>query len=231
MGKIMSRGFLLSALLIVLGVSFAFWGLNRSDVIDLSSKKINSAAVRHLDNAVVLKNQIPARSVASTNTERKMTELDQILDSKNDNDPRLDSDFKVLDEDEKRALREKYVSYAPERFNEKGTLVFLIGRNIKTEDDVKFMDGVLKEPPCLSMQNCKVESAKAHGEAAHTESINSVTLAYPQIVTIRALESYLLASKDSPLTPTVMSVLQGASHSRSSVVASFALDALKKISP
>jgi len=70
--------------------------------------------------------------------------LDQILSSKNDDDPRLDTDLKLLSEETKTVFRAKYRAMPPEKHNERGTIVFLLGRNLKTAQDYLFFKEVLR---------------------------------------------------------------------------------------
>src|SRR5207302_220894 len=87
-------------------------------------------------------------------TDAKLVILDEILRSRNDNDPRLDADFNDLSAETKRRFREKYGALAPEKRNERGTVVYLLGRNINDDRDWDFLREVAGEPPCLSLSDC-----------------------------------------------------------------------------
>lgn len=90
----------------------------------------------------------PAGAPAVTDkTATQLRILGEIFVSKNDNDPRLDSDLRKLDEEAKAAFRAKYRALPPELRNERGTIVFLLGRNLTTAGDYAFMKNVLSEPP------------------------------------------------------------------------------------
>ncbi len=118
----------------------------------------------------------------------------QILASKNDNDPRLDRDLKVLGDGAKFLLRQRYSALAAEGLNERGTLVFLLGRNITSAADMAFLDGVIQSQRCLGLADCAhADQAQSAEQEAHHSGANSVTLAYPQIVALKAIESYLAA--------------------------------------
>ncbi len=109
----------------------------------------------------------------------KLATLQDILSSRNDNDPRLDRDFVGLSEQAKRLLGEKYRELPRERLNERGTIVYLLGKNIQSADDWSFFRAVVAEPPCMSLANCAAASAVG-GEAG-----DDVTLAYPSLVALR----------------------------------------------
>jgi len=109
----------------------------------------------------------------------QLATLEDILSSRNDNDPRLDREFVGLSSEAKELFREKYRSFAPERRNERGTIVYLLGKNLQTADDWHFFRTVAAEPPCLSLADCSTASTVG-GEAG-----DEVTLAYPSLVALR----------------------------------------------
>lgn len=119
---------------------------------------------------------------------RKFRILDEILLSKNDNDPRLDAELKDFTPAAKAAIRARYESTRPEHRNERGTLVFLLGREIREPADLGFFAGVLAEKPCLSLQDCNRPPEAHSGEEEHFESINETTANYPQLMALRALK-------------------------------------------
>ena len=149
----------------------------------------------------------------SAQDRRKLETLHEILRAENDNDPRLDTELVGLGA-LKGVLREEYAKLAPEKRNARGTIVFLIGRELETQDDMMFMASVLSETPCLSLQDCRLAPPASSDPDATTGT--DVALAYPQIVAIKSLEAYLEKS---------------AAVSRKSVqpeLASTALDALAR---
>jgi len=118
--------------------------------------------------------------------------VNEILGSKNDNDPRMDTELKQLSPAGKAMLRARYSSLQTESRNERGTLVFLVGRELSTADDLAFIKQVLSESPCYSLSHCDREDAAANGPGErHWEGANEVTLAYPQIVALKQLDAYL----------------------------------------
>jgi hypothetical protein len=154
------------------------------------------------------------------------------LISKNDNDPRLDADFRSLNDRDKVAMQAKYLATKRESLNERGTIIFLLGRNISTQNDLKFIGSVLNEAPCLGLDDCSKPAPKATGEAAHEASVNDITMAYPQIVSIKSIESFLKQqSQDPTLTPLALQNLKDATHSKSLVVARLAQNTLKRFAP
>jgi hypothetical protein len=112
----------------------------------------------------------------------KLAELETILLSRNDNDPRLDLDFNGLSTEDKRLFRKKYRDIAAEKRNERGTIVYLLGRNLKTREDWEFFRQVALEPPCLSLSDCSKKPAHGSDEEATGDE---VTLAYPSLVALR----------------------------------------------
>ncbi len=141
----------------------------------------------------------------------KLEELRDILRSKNDNDPRLDADFNALTPEAKRLFRAEYASLPLTRRNERGTIVFLLGRNRLDADDWTFLRDVVGEPPCLSLADCAKNPSTADDEARGDE----VTLAYPQLIALKLTEMRL-ADKDS--AAPIRGVLDAARRSSSRAV-------------
>lgn len=105
--------------------------------------------------------------------------LEEILASRNDNDPRLDTAFNDLSEQDRRLFRVLYRGIAPERRNERGTIVYLLGKNPRTDEDWDFLREVVREPACLSLADCSKRPTGAAGMG------DEVTLAYPALVAVR----------------------------------------------
>jgi len=150
----------------------------------------------------------------------KLAILDQVLASRNDNDPRLDEELKGLSAELKSALIEKYHSLRPEDRNAKGTVVFLLGRELQTPADVAFMEEVLGEPPCQSLGDCSRPPSNPSSEEAHMESATGVTLAYPQLVALYALNKITNPSERSAETlgAAARKALEAAQQSTDAVV-------------
>jgi hypothetical protein len=145
------------------------------------------------------------RPTASSAAKAKLAALEDILRSRNDNDPRLDRDFIGLSEEAKRLFREYYLALAPERRNERGTIVYLLGKNMQTKDDWSFFRAVVAEPPCLSLESCSTPAAGG-GEAG-----DEVTLAYPSLVALRQAQR---AAEEGASRSEARSVLEAAKTSR-----------------
>jgi hypothetical protein len=127
-------------------------------------------------------------------TQKLLLTLDEILSSKNDNDPRLDREFRHLTTESKSALRKKYSTLTKEDRNGRGTIALLIGREITEAQDIQFLKEILNEPPCYSLENCNQETHMPIGAEAHHEMGFQVTLAYPQLSALYWLEKFLTRS-------------------------------------
>jgi hypothetical protein len=114
--------------------------------------------------------------------EGDVDELMDILHSRNDNDPRLDRDFNELSSDTKRLFRKKYLEIPAEKRNERGTIVYLLGKNLLDAEDWEFFRQVALEPPCLSLSDCTKKPLPGSDEEATGDE---VTLAYPPLVALR----------------------------------------------
>jgi hypothetical protein len=153
----------------------------------------------------------------------KVHVLDEILATKNDNDPRMDKDLRMLSPAAKALIRGRYGATAAEKRNQRGTMVFLVGRELNTADDVAFMHSVLTESPCLSLANCAQED-KGSVQAAdrHHEGETETTLAYPQLIALKSIEAYLGQPGAGELSASLLAELEAARHSPVRKVASMA---------
>jgi hypothetical protein len=141
----------------------------------------------------------------------KLRELDAILRAKDDNDPRLDRDFNELSEPTKARLRRRYGELPLEYLNERGTIVYILGRNMRTAADWEFLRDVAAEPPCKSMADCsRADERGGHG--------NEVTLAYPSLVAVKVAQGALAG----PHAAAARRVVQEALRSESPAVRSLA---------
>ncbi|MGE5086172.1 MAG: hypothetical protein ACM3MG_07695 [Bacillota bacterium] len=147
-------------------------------------------------------------------TKAQVQILHEILASKNDNDPRMDRDLKILTTEAKQAFRQEYKTLPTERRNDRGTVVFLIGRNIDSKEDLNFLGEVLNEPPCKSISDCsRTELGGSNRDHDDHQTGMAVTLAYPQLVTIHSLKNYLKKNPDSALANQAKDLLAQAAHS------------------
>lgn len=120
--------------------------------------------------------------------------LREVLAARNDNDSRLDLAFGELTAAEKREFRAEYRRLPREARNERGTVVYLLGKSLSGAEDWAFMKDVAAEPPCLSLADCGRKGEKPADEAAGEE----VTLAYPSLVALKQAEAALAKPAPAP---------------------------------
>jgi hypothetical protein len=120
--------------------------------------------------------------------------LNEVLASRNDNDPRLDRELRVLSPSARKLMRARYDELAAEKRNERGTIVFLVGRNLEGAQDFDFMSAVVNEAPCRSLKDCQAADAMDSKDSTGAEMGIDVTLNYPQIVALKSLERLLSGS-------------------------------------
>jgi len=151
--------------------------------------------------------------------------LDEIIESKNDNDPRLDRLLRDLSEPLKNELRAKYAPIPAEKRNDRGTVVFLIGREIAegrgSTADLQFLKEVLMEKPCLSLEDCSKSPSGVGPDEQHLEAIHETTLHYPQLMDLRYLKIALDQGTLSPvMREAVLAILETARQSPNARVVS-----------
>jgi hypothetical protein len=155
----------------------------------------------------------------------KLHVLQQILAAHGDNDPRLDSELKNLSPGAKALMRGQYEATQTEKRNQRGTIVYLVGRELNSSEDVGFLHSVLSEAPCLSLTDCtREERASVLPEEHHLDAGNDTTLAYPQIVALKSIEAFLNRpeSASNALSPQLVSELEAARQSPVRKVATLA---------
>lgn len=201
------------------------------DVSSQVQKVLNSNVA--IDSAFDLK---PKKVQNNTTAEIKLKIIDEIFLTKNDNDPRLDSEFRHLSEDDKSALQNKYFTQPKERLNERGTLVFLLGREIKNSNDLNFMKSVLQEEPCKSFEFCNKTMADEKDEH---HGADDLTLSYPQAMALKSVLS-LLQQEAPGVGPEVgidslkrhaLEIAKEATQSENEVISKMAQNALEEINP
>lgn len=158
---------------------------------------------------------ITAKQSYSAGTINKLKILNEVFSSRNDNDPRLDSEFSQLSAELKGALRESYHLMPKESLNERGTVVFLLGRKIETEEDVDFLQEVLSETPCLSLADCSTEAKLEDPEDDHLVESQETTLIYPQLMSLRLLSSNYQASQNPKIKEKITEAFRVAAQSNS----------------
>ncbi|MFI5361061.1 MAG: hypothetical protein ACHQ49_03740 [Elusimicrobiota bacterium] len=168
----------------------------------------------------------------------KVDELAEILRSRNDNDPRLDRDFNGLTPEAKRLFRKKYEEIPAEKRNQRGTVVYLLGKNLRSQDDWEFLRGVALEPPCLSLRDCAMKPAP---DADAEDTGDDVTLAYPSLVALRQARLALEEARtvrasaqgagEAMVEKEALSLFADAKNSKSRAVARMAAALDKKFGP
>ena len=120
---------------------------------------------------------------------RKIQILVEILHSKNDNDPRMDREFRQMSPALKRSLEGEYERFSRERRNERGTIAFLLARDASEPRDLEFVQKVFAEEPCRSLADCYRDPIAGSAiDPGSDHSVDSDTLlAYPQVLTLSAL--------------------------------------------
>ena len=165
----------------------------------------------------------------------KLKTLEDILRSKNDNDPRLDHDFNDLSPETKRLFRKKYREIPAEKRNERGTIVYLLGKNLRSREDWEFFRRVALEPPCLSLADCSKKPAPGSDEEATGDE---VTLAYPSLVALRQAgraaeeaRAIRVATRSAPATAEkeALELFAAAKKSKTRAIARMAASYEKKI--
>jgi hypothetical protein len=111
----------------------------------------------------------------------------EVVFSRNDNDPRIDSELRTLSPKVHEALRKAYQAIPAENRNSRGTVVFLIARDLQTLADAEFLKKVYQEDPCLSLSDC----TKAGESDPHSDGSTQTTLNYPQLAGLFQLEQRL----------------------------------------
>ena len=162
------------------------------------------------------------RNLSRLKSLAKLKTLEEIMRSRNDNDPRLDRDFNALSPEAKRLFRKKYREIPAERRNERGTIVYLLGGgNLRAAEDWAFLREVAAEPPCLSLSDCSRKPKPGGGEEAAGDE---VTLAYPSLVALKQAERALEAAAEAPgpAEKEAMSVIEAGKNSRTRAVARLA---------
>ncbi len=155
-------------------------------------------------------------SKLSDEDQKKFTILKEILKTKNDNDPRFDRELLHLSPELKKMVEHFYGDVKPELRNERGTVVFLIGRDLNSQDDVNFLKDVMMEKPCMSLADCS-KAETGGGAEAHLDAINETTANYPQLMALRQLliayQKSANGTGQAAIAESIAHALQAAAHS------------------
>lgn len=193
------------AVVIVLG---CMWGSYQFEIEKKASQytmdEENFESLDQVEVEVADRRAASVEEVQITATAKKIKVLKEILALKNDNDPRLDTELKNLTNEDKDALVQVYKDLKPESLNDKGTIVFLIGRELTRPEDAEFLKNVLSEEPCLSFDNCGITNPETD---PHMDSVNNVTLNYPQVVALNRIKSFIQTQDLQTVNPGILSHL------------------------
>lgn len=151
----------------------------------------------------------------SAPVQAKLKILEEVLNSKNDNDPRLDSEFETLTEEMREALVDTYKTMPKESLNERGTVVFLLGKNISSEKDLEFFQELITETPCLSMIDCSKEANLENPGDEHLAESQETTLIYPQLMALRLVSASYEDSKSEVMKERIREFFRMAKQSPS----------------
>ncbi len=217
-------------LLVLLALAGRYFLLGQKQV---SVDVVNNGQAGPTDTAMTFDTTTETSTSLSTTTETALTGkdheqimvLNEIFESKNDNDPRMDRLLRDFSEPTKAELRKKYASIRPENRNERGTIVFLIGRELSEgrggTADLQFMKEALLEKPCLSLVDCSKSPSSETPEEQHLEAIHETTIHYPQLMCLRYFKQALENGNLSPvMREAVIAILEESTHSPNPRVAS-----------
>lgn len=135
--------------------------------------------------------------------QKKWQIFKEILNSKNDNDPRLDNELRNLSPEIHRSLQNAYEKLPSEDRNGRGLIAFLVARDLNTTTDVEFLRKIYQENPCLSFENCSVVAPPD----PHVDGVNQTSLNYPQLAGLYQLEQKLKAQPDLLRNPEMKKLI------------------------
>lgn len=186
-------------------------GISESPVTNVDSTQSKAFASRQTVRSLTLQTAPPSAPIILSAEQKKWEELQEIVQSKNDNDPRLDQDFKIMSNELHDLFRKKYSDIPMEDRNQRGLIAFLISRDLKNNLDLEFLKKIYEESPCLSLDDCKAKSS----EEPHLSGIDESTINYPQLVALYQLEKQLKGNiaffNDPKIKDTTRALLDQAS--------------------
>lgn len=150
----------------------------------LPAVKIEAQKVTLENSAKVL----PQAEHLEKEDKKKWLVFEDILKTKNDNDPRMDRELKKLSPALREALYEKYESMPNEDRSGRGLIAYLVARDLNSIEDIQFIKKVFQEPPCLSLADCK---STATTDNPHHSATDQTTLVYPQLSALYTIEKQL----------------------------------------
>lgn len=193
-----NRSILILLVPAAIGVGIFFENLFQKKLADTIESNVDTRVTQELsantEGSFSLKTP-PTIQPSTSNFELSQNDLQQwqvieeVLISRNDNDLRVDSELKSISANLKERIKDEYHRLPMENRNGRGFLVFLIARDMKSAKDVEFMKSVFEEKPCLSLGDC----GSIAEENPHLDSINNVSLNYPQMAILFQLKRKLEA--------------------------------------
>ncbi len=179
--------------------------------------------------AAVSVSAVAAPEKLSVEDKKRYDVFEQILVSKNDNDPRMDSELGKLSPELHRALRDRYQTLAVENRNGRGAIAFLIARDLQSVADVDFLKSIYQESPCLGFKNCAV----AEPQDPHMSGIQQTSLDYPQLAALYQLDRRLDAdptlAKNPEFRKAILDLIREARQFPSNAVQARAEQISKKL--
>lgn len=157
-------------------------------------------------NKVDIKQEVAKLSLED---QKKWSDFEDIMTSKNDNDPRIDSSLTHLSKPLHDLMIKKYDEIDLENRSERGLVAFLIARDLKSPEDIHFLKKIYQEKPCLSLSNCSESDKDAD---PHHSSTNNITLDYPQIAALYKLEAQLIKNPNLINDPAFRALLDEAAQ-------------------
>lgn len=154
---------------------------SRSSSADSELEALPSAVPRPSQNEPI------ADIALSPEDQKRWGVVEELLKSKNDNDPRFDSELSQLSPELKKQIYARYAQLPEESRNERGTLVYLAARDIQYPEDLQFIESIYQEEPCKSLADCR----HTGDVDLHMEAVNQTSLDYPQKVGLYLLEKNL----------------------------------------
>ena len=196
---------LIASATVLVALAFFFTKATRESTSVTAVSNSAFSQTTTLTNTPASLSLVKMNAVIATSPEagKAVQTLQEILKSRNDNDQRLDTELKHLIPSTREAFREKYRTLRLEDRNGRGTIVFLLGRNLETPEDMAFMGEVLSEKPCLSLEDCSKAIPSGAGADLHLEAGANVTMSYPQLVGLNALAAYASQVSDSGVKPVL----------------------------
>ena len=177
---------------------------HKTEITNLKPSQLDFTQKNSLPAAAPVAAVPAAPEVISATATPERTAFEEILKSKNDNDPRLDTVLRHPSASMKSTMFEHYEKLPAEDRNGRGLIVFLISRDMNSATDVEFLRKVYQEQPCLSLEDCK----NTGSDDPHFSGINQTTLNYPQLAGLFQIDQQLTARPQLLRDPEFKSQIQ-----------------------